>query len=283
MKSSHVLSMVGIWLALSSAAVAQENLSIRCTTIEPDAAQRERVDQYVQQNMEMRSALGLEPTVTGGTINVYFHVIHNGQQGNVSDAQIQSQINVLKMSYAQHGWTFRLIRTTRTDNPSWFTAGQGSRAERRMKAALRVGSANDLNIYSANPGGGLLGWATFPSEYASNKTMDGVVILFSSMPGGTSDPYNLGDTLTHEVGHWMGLYHTFQGGCAANADRVADTPSERIPGYGCPIGRNSCRGRPGLDPVQNFMDYSDDSCMDHFTPGQGTRMDQQYTAFRLGR
>jgi hypothetical protein len=283
MKSSLVFPMISVWLVLSSSAFAQENLSIRCTTVEPDAATREAIDLFVQQNLDARSALGLGPTVTGGTINVYFHVIRNGQQGNVPDSQIQAQINVLRMAYAQWGWRFNLIRTTRTDNATWFTASQGSRAERQMKTALRTGSADDLNIYSANPGGGLLGWATFPYEYAGRPANDGVVIHFQSMPGGTSDPYNLGDTLTHEVGHWMGLYHTFQGGCTASADRVADTPAERSPAYGCPIGRNSCPGRPGVDPVENFMDYSDDACMDHFTAGQGARMDALFTTFRFGK
>ena len=283
MKSSRVMSTIGVWLALSIPAFAQDNLSIRCMTVEPDAAQRERIDQYVQQTTAMRSALGFEPAVTGGTIDVYFHVIRSGSLGNVPDAQIQAQMNVLNTSYAQWGWTFNLVRITHTDNASWFTASPGSAAERQMKLALRVGGADDLNLYTANPGGGLLGWATFPYEYASRPKNDGVVILFSSLPGGTSDPYNLGDTATHEVGHWMGLYHTFQGGCGGFADRVADTPAERSPAYGCPVGRNSCPARPGRDPIENFMDYSDDACMDRFTAGQDARMDAQFTTFRLGR
>jgi len=230
---------------------------------------------------------------TGGTINVYFHVINNGSglaNGDVPDSQITAQMNVLNAAYAPTGWQFNRVATDRTTNATWYTMGQGSAAESQAKTALRKGTAADLNIYTANLGGGLLGWATFPSGYASQPTNDGVVILFSSVPGGTTAPYNEGDTATHEVGHWMGLYHTFQGGCSGSGDLVDDTPAERSPAYGCPVGRDSCVGHgkkggglAGLDPIDNFMDYTDDNCMDTFTAGQDARMDAQFTTYRDGK
>lgn len=263
----------------------------RCTTPKLSDAEVAEIERQVEVDRENRKAAhgGFSLEATGGTIPVYWHVINNGSslsQGNIPDFQITAQINVLNAAYASTGWQFQLAGTDRTTNSSWYTCSGGT-CESQMKNALRRGTADDLNIYSNNMGGGLLGWATFPSSYNSQPKMDGVVILYSSVPGGSAAPYNLGDTATHEVGHWMGLYHTFQGGCNRNAttggDLVSDTPAEKSPAYGCPVGRDTCRNIAGLDPIENFMDYSDDACMDRFSAGQDTRMDAQFTTFRFGK
>ena len=258
----------------------------RCSTRNVDEEEQLAIEKEVRAILAKRAAR--EPQATGGVIYVYFHVINNGSgfaNGDVPDSMITAQMNVLNAAFAETGWSFSLVATSRTTNAAWYTMTPGSTAERDAKAALRQGSADDLNIYTANLGGNLLGWATFPSDYWKRPTDDGVVLLYSSLPGGSAAPYNLGDTATHEVGHWMGLYHTFQGGCNAKGDYVDDTPSERSPAFGCPTGRDSCVTKKdiGLDPIKNFMDYTEDACMDEFTAGQDARMDDQFTAYRFGK
>lgn len=219
------------------------------------------------------------PRATGGTIDVYWHVIYSGKTGKLTSTEINEQIDVMNDAYAGSGWTFNLVSTDFTKNSTWWNMTDGSTAESKAKKALRKGDESTLNVYSANPTDGSLGWASFPWEYSSTTKDDGVVILYSTVPGGSAYPYDEGMSLVHEVGHWMGLYHTFQGGCGKTGDSVADTPAEKSANYGCPSKRDTCSSS-GSDPIHNFMDYSDDSCMTEFTSDQNDRMDAAYAAYR---
>ena len=237
--------------------------------------------------------LGLSQKDLRGTaaisIPVVFHVIRSGtdvSQGNLSDATVAAQVAQLNKAFkgreseagVRTGFKFTLSQTTRTTNADWFNLSYGGSDEIAMKNTLRQGGAGTLNLYSARLSGGLLGWATFPSGYAGNPKYDGVVILDQSVPGGPAAPYNDGDTATHEAGHWLGLYHTFQGGCSGG-DQVTDTAPESSPAFGCPVGRDTCSGG-GVDPIKNYMDYTDDDCMDMYTLGQKQRMKAQWAAYR---
>ncbi|GIH06490.1 zinc metalloprotease [Rhizocola hellebori] len=262
------------------------------TAHDPNHLSPAQVAQIEQQTAQLLRQLGHPNGMSAQlliTVPVAVHVIRRGAgraNGDIPDSMIQNQISVLNQSFgtgtggAETGFRFALQSISRTTNASWYTATPGSAAESQMKNALRVGGAGVLNLYTANIGQGLLGWATFPSSYAASPKMDGVVVLTESLPGGTAVPYHLGDTATHETGHWLGLYHTFQGGCSTVAgDYVADTPAESSPAFGCPLGRDTCSA-PGQDPIRNFMDYTDDACMYAFTLGQSTRMLTSWTAYR---
>jgi hypothetical protein len=245
-------------------------------------------------------------TARPAVVPVRFHVIAKDRGrtgGDLSQARIEAQIDVLNAAYAGSGFTFDLVDVTRTYEPEWFNLisangadprfYRGSGKEMKMKQALHRGDSETLNIYSASLGQFLLGWAYLPWDFSTvngeplQRYVDGVVLDYRSLPqvaGDTGDStafaiYGEGDTATHEVGHWLGLFHTFDGGCSEPGDYVADTPAEASPAFQCPEGRDTCTA-PGADPIHNFMDYTQDSCMYEFTPGQVTRMQTAWAQFR---
>jgi hypothetical protein len=261
----------------------------RCATQEPPLAQRIAIDNRIART---RAAVPEERAPGSVEIPVYFHILMNaaGTEGNISDADVQRQIDVLNEAYAGRGpggtgtptpFRFILVQVDRTPNDAWFNmsySDQPSDVERAAKTALNKGGKSALNLYTANLGNDTLGWARWPWEIPDG--VDGVVILYTTLPGGNTAHYDLGDTATHEVGHWLGLFHTFQGGCEGPGDEVEDTAPERSPAAGCPTARDTCPIQEGGDPVDNFMDYSDDACMFKFTAGQSSRMDAAHLRYR---
>jgi len=165
--------------------------------------------------------------------------------------------------------------------------GHKSAAERQCKQQHQaIDPRKGLNFYTAGPAGGLLGWATFPFEMEGDPDMDGVLMLHSTLPGGDMQNYNLGMTAVHEVGHWLGLYHTFQDGCFGAGDEVGDTPAHSGPNYDKPADsgqpHNLCPTAPAGSecPIHNYMNYVDDDWMTEFTAGQRTRVFAQLGMFR---
>jgi hypothetical protein len=232
---------------------------------------------------------------TAGVIDVYFHVVQKRDgTGFVSKKTINEQIAVLNMSlggmYSGYGvqgyntgFSFRLAGVTHSKNDGWFALDTFAQ-EMEMKTALKRGDSTDLNIYSTS-GGGYLGWAYYPSivVYRQYRVLDGVVLHYGSLPGGYITNYNMGFTATHEVGHWLGLAHTFATGCQGYGDYIDDTPYQAFPTEGCPIGQDSCTRGEGVDPIHNYMDYSYDSCYIQFTAGQTERMQKQFAHWRVKR
>jgi pregnancy-associated plasma protein-A len=235
------------------------------------------------------SAVGKAGKSFKATVPVWFHVISDGSIGNVTSQQIADQMQVLNLAFAgfyggaTSGFSFKLAGVDRTDNASWFYARINSNEERAMKQALHRGGAEMLNVYSSTADA-YLGWAYLPDIVTKpgQTYKDGIVFDWESMVHTSTRyaaQYDLGQTLTHEAGHWFNLEHTFYGACNAKGDFVADTPPEGTPTRGCPIGKDTCPD-PGLDPIHNYMDYSYDSCYEEFTAGQVQRMRDSWLLYR---
>jgi hypothetical protein len=220
-------------------------------------------------------------------VPVFAHVLRTPAHGGVPRSRIRSQLHVLNAAFAgrespyaaRSPFHFRLAGVDVSANRAWYRMDEGTLAEQHAKRALHRGTAGDLNLYIGANAAGVLGWGTQPTAYPAQPRLDGVVIARHTLPGGRHGRYSAGDDAVHETGHWLGLYHTFEGGCSGRGDRVADTPAEARPSYSCHLDRDTCAS-PGDDPVHNFMDYGDDACMTSFTPGQVDRMVDQWSRMR---
>ncbi|EAU89462.2 metalloprotease [Coprinopsis cinerea okayama7 len=277
----------------------------RCTELDQDliaSFEKRFLEDQILHGSSLLDSLTVKPSAgsshsrrqlqpTSKPVNVYFHVISadsSPKNGNIPVQQLIQQVDALNRGFVETGLNFVLAGVDRTVNADWFAnAGPNTVQQTAMKTKLRRGGRSDLNIYTVGFTGalsGLLGYATFPQSYAADPSDDGIVILFSSVPGGAMAGYGQGKTAIHEAGHWFGLYHTFQGSCLSPGDYVEDTPPEGLPSEGCPIGRVSCPVTDLIegmsDPIHNYMDYSPDNCMAEFSPGQALRARVQAQFYR---
>lgn len=279
--SARIVSIACVIVIAAASAVAQENPRSCATRQVSDTEAK-----AVQRELDRQEGRG-----QADRIPVWVHVITAGagyENGEISDTNVREQIRAMDQTFAgmlggdYTGFDFDLKGITRTLNAEWFSMTPGSDAEAEAKAALRRGGPETLNLYTT-AGGGYLGWATFPWWYQDDPSGDGIVVDFRSLPGGPyGSNYSLGYTATHEVGHWLALFHTFQDSCSQLNDYVGDTPAEQSPASGCPVGRDTCVGAKyaGVDPIHNFMDYSYDSCYTQFTGGQTERMRTAWVTYR---
>lgn len=223
---------------------------------------------------------GMDPRLNVRTVNVAFHVITSARgEGTVSRDLLQSQMDVLNRAYSASGYSFVVVSSDTTANDAWFKMAPGSAEESQAKSALNVDPETTLNLYTAGPGQGLLGWATSPQELANRPEMDGVVVHYGTLPRGSLAPFNEGDTMVHEVGSWFGLGSTGGSDCRTDNDGVSDTPIHKT-NFDCDSPQDSCRTRRGVDPIHNYMNNLPDACMTEFTPGQAQRMAEMCSEFR---
>ncbi|MGS2725626.1 M43 family zinc metalloprotease [Psychroserpens sp. BH13MA-6] len=274
---------------------SMENLEYRMQQ-DPNLAQRmAQIETYTQNKIQSMQQDRIDGSVI--TIPVVVHVLYRTSQENISDAQILSQIQVLNDDFrrmnadADNTWLqaadteiqFCMATVDPNGNPTnGITRKSTNKTSWGTNDAMKKSSQGGvdpwdtsqyLNMWVCNIGGGILGYAQFPGGSAAT---DGVVMgpnYFGSVNGGSgfylSAPFNLGRTTTHEVGHFLNLRHIWgDGGCSVD-DFVSDTPTSDGANYGCATSHVSCGT---TDMVQNYMDYSDDACMNLFTQGQRDRM-----------
>ena len=256
------------------------------------AAEAERIEQHTAQWAPIVAQQRAANQNAVVTIPVVFHVVYRTATENISAEQIQSQLDVLNDDFRRLNSDVDDIWPQAADTEIEFCLAsfdpQGNPTDGILRVSTTVNGfgTNDavksassggsdawpynqyLNFWVCNIGGGILGYAQFPGGSAST---DGVVCgyQYTGTTGTATSPFDLGRTATHEVGHWLNLRHIWgDGGCGAS-DFVDDTPDSDGPNYGCALGNVACNT---TDMVQNYMDYSDDACMNLFTQGQTDRM-----------
>ncbi|KAL2755360.1 hypothetical protein ACRALDRAFT_1064497 [Sodiomyces alcalophilus JCM 7366] len=275
-----------LWLAglLTSAVTVMAKPTVRFGCGTPEPTEEDLANTRVLAALEGEAARsGVMASFANIVVPTYFHVVAGSTSladGYLTDKMLNDQLDVINSDFAPLGISFSLQGITRTVNTRW----SRDQDELQMKQSLRRGDYKTLNVYFVRDLGGNLGYCYFPTTASPGSTAfirDGCTVHFDTVPGGGFTGYNLGKTATHEIGHWFNLYHTFQGGCTGSGDQIADTPAQSSPSSGCPRGRDSCPNHAGLDPIHNYMDYSNDACYEEFTQGQRVRMHSAWNTLRV--
>ncbi|EKD18142.1 metalloprotease [Drepanopeziza brunnea f. sp. 'multigermtubi' MB_m1] len=228
-------------------------------------------------------------------VDVYFHIGSTvANQNRITDKIVTDQFDVLRASFLPAGFSFRLVNTSRVVDDQvgrgFYVNGSISDfdAYTAFMSATRRGNYAALNVYFfTDLYDDLGGQCNLPRSVAEGSSafyLDGCVVNGNTMPGLSRativEPPPRGHMAVHEVGHWFGVLHPFQGRtCDSFNDNVADTPATQS-SLGCVVGSDSCPDLPGLDPIHNFMGYNDDSCTNEFTPGQQAHMRNMFDLWR---
>jgi len=210
----------------------------------------------------------------------FVHVVQNGK--TISQEQRDAQIEILNNTFRSANIQFKQSLVTNIYEDKFKNLEPNSRLEQELKRRFGKNPDNFLNFYTSSLRSGLLGWATFPFDKQRRKFMDGVIMWSETLPMGSGHPYNKGMTASHEVGHWLGLYHTFQGGCNGVGDDICDTVAHAKPNYGKPEPNrryNACSPNE-FDPVHNIMNYVDDDWMKELTQMQIERVKRNMKTYR---
>ena len=241
------------------------------------------IQEMVQEELETWRGLDLRRAPAASIdIPVAFHVIHDGTDGYLSEARTNAQINELNRAFKGTGISFRLESIDWKRSKNWFTKCTKTAKEKRIKKKLSVDPASTLNIYTCGPKDTVQagGWSTFPWWYDEDDEQHGVMLDYRVFSGGTYPFLDEGDAPVRQVGHYLGLYHTFENGCSSPGDEVDDTEPQAEATVGCPSpAPDTCSGGK-RDPIDNFMDLSDDRCRDHFTRHQADRMKDMVELYR---
>jgi len=281
-------------MAVSISAMAQRNcgsMDVLELQLEEDPKRAIKMEQIETHLLNIENS-GVREVNGVVNIPVVVHVLYNNSTENISDAQVLSQINVLNEDFRRTNLDADDTWTQASDSEIEFCMAtsdpQGNSTSGIVRTSTSVSAfgTNDqmkfsssggvdawpasdyLNIWVCDISGGILGYAQFPGGSA---TTDGIVIDYQYFGtiGTASAPFDLGRTATHEVGHWLNLRHIWGDGSCSVDDFVSDTPTSNSANYGCDVGSSACGS---VDMVQNYMDYSDDACMNLFTVGQRNRM-----------